>query len=155
MSKTNATNLRITYKVYQKVIICELTFDLDFDVRDDLIINYPEILKKQGINLDPCNITVTGKAKCHDFDKFNAILGKKIAESRAKIKMFKFLNRINKFVADRLEEMHREFQCKEVNNLYCCAHENTHLNKLLKKYDLHTSDIYKDASLGEIIEIKE
>lgn len=44
-----------------------------------------------NITVTPLDIKVKGKAICNDSDKIDPILGERIAESRAKIRLYKFL----------------------------------------------------------------
>lgn len=77
--------------------------------------------------------TVVGISKCSKDDTFDETLGKRIAESRAKYKMFKkasalfyeIANNVNKIVYGCCNEVYRYEDLAET--------ENRHVNSLIKE----------------------
>lgn len=132
MSKTNATNVEVKYHQSAGVTVCKLTFEIP---EVELFLHYDlsdRILKDLGITSRGCHnrIVVTGKAKCNPSDTFDETIGKRIAESRAKIKMFKILERVNAKCADKFA--HHQAMCveKEYNCYDMIQTEKTHLLQL-------------------------
>lgn len=93
----------ISVKAYpeNKVCVCDITFtfdpnydyNLDFDMWTKLGKKFPKFLDKSR-----SKIIIHAISKCHPNDVFDEIKGKRIAESRAKLKMYNLLCKINSFI---------------------------------------------------------
>lgn len=130
MSKTGAKNITTEYKVYNRVVICKLTFDFDYltTTSDAFSIYYSRLLEKLHIKNDFHTISIIGKAVCSKSDKFDITTGKRIAESRAKLKMFKLLERIHREASSVLSEALDQILAKNQN---CTIGKLRETNRLL------------------------
>jgi len=92
---------KTVYSFNNRVTIVTLKAELvggatDLWCKWDLISHIPED------NFDPMTstLTVSGKAKCHEDDVFDSILGERIAESKAKMKLYSIIAKaIDKTIA--------------------------------------------------------
>lgn len=77
-----------------KVVVCELTCDLQLGKHPAWFYITPNMWKKLP-NVNYAGVfTVKAIARCNSVDTFNEETGKRIAESRAKIKMFKTASKV-------------------------------------------------------------
>ena len=86
-----------TYKVdtENKVVVCELMCDLQFDKHPAWYVMQPEMWIKKFPDIGYTGeFTVKAKARCNSQDTFDEKKGKMIAESRAKLKMYSIANRL-------------------------------------------------------------
>ena len=86
-----------TYKVDKenKVVVCELKCDLQFEKHPAWEVIRPSMWEKQFPNISWDGVfTVRAKARCNNLDNFDEKNGKMIAESRAKAKMFRRAGRL-------------------------------------------------------------
>lgn len=91
--KNRITILKENYIINKekRTIVCILRCEVSPERLHNYEYIYPLL---RGVNskfpfMKGYQFTVVGKSKCHDSDEFDETLGKRIAESRAKIKMFK------------------------------------------------------------------
>lgn len=78
MDKMKVTPMYVDYKVFNdKVVVCTLKYS----------VQYPDVYFGSNAEF----YTVTGKAKCSDYDIFDLETGKRIAESRATLKLYKII----------------------------------------------------------------
>ena len=100
---------------------------------------------------EPMKVEVSGKSICSDIDVFNPVLGERIAESRAKIKLYKFLHNLCEMLMNHyydimygnaeigtIRESHTEapkdclyLTCQKYRELW--IKESRHLGKLLEE----------------------
>ena len=76
--------------------------------------------------------TITSIAKCHKDDTFDEIKGKRIAESKAKIKAFNIAGKVYKFYADAIEKASKELYSTMANCFIVTDEEIEHFNNLTK-----------------------
>lgn len=85
--------LKEVYKVDEakKTIVCILTFDMQLDkASDNLIYPLGFVANKEDVTLGQAGIyTVIGISKCHPDDTFDVVKGKRIAQSKAKLEMYR------------------------------------------------------------------
>ena len=85
--------LKEVYKVDEakKTIVCILTFDMQLDkASDNLIYPLGFVANKEDVTLGQAGIyTVIGISKCHPEDTFDVVKGKRIAQSKAKLEMYR------------------------------------------------------------------
>lgn len=117
MSKTGAKDVKTWYYQNAGVTICRLEFEVP-EIEMFGFYDLALILKGLGISTSGCynKVVVIGMAKCNPSDIFDETIGKRIAESRAKIKMFKMLERINAKCADKFAY----YQSRCVDRVYDC-----------------------------------
>lgn len=91
--KLKVIPLSVDYKVFNaKVVVCTLKYEVRYPHRDW---GYDEEL-----------YTITGKAKCSDYDFFDLETGKRIAESRATLKLYKIIkNKMRVYMRDVKDEL--------------------------------------------------
>ena len=91
--KNKCKVLKETYKVNEnkKTIVCILTFDMQLSKADTFLV-YPTsfIADKEDVTYGKAGVyTVVGISKCHPDDTFDVIKGKRIAQSKAKLEMYR------------------------------------------------------------------
>lgn len=97
------TNANFHVDVENKVVICELKCDLQLEKHPAWMVINPSMWEKKFPNIGyDGEFTVRAKARCNALDTFDETVGKRIAESRAKAKMFKIASRVWKDCAEVL-----------------------------------------------------
>ena len=85
--------LKEVYKVDEakNTVVCILTFDMQLDkASDNLIYPLGFVANKEDVTLGQAGIyTVIGISKCHPEDTFDVVKGKRIAQSKAKLEMYR------------------------------------------------------------------
>ena len=76
--------------------------------------------------------TVKAKARCNATDTFNAETGKRIAEGRAKAKMFSISSKVYKLCSDALTKLAKECSNSSVACEQAVITENNHILELTK-----------------------
>lgn len=105
----------------------------------------------KNLNMEAIRLEVSGKSVCAEEDTFNPIIGERIAESRAKIKLYKFLHNLCEMLMNHyydimygnaeigtIRESHTEapkdclyLPCQKYRELW--IKESRHLGKLLEE----------------------
>lgn len=121
--KTNITILNTEYKYADSRVICVIIYRIK-----PIIFNNVNITNKI---FDKKEYHVVGVARCNPKDIFNFTIGKRIAESRAKKALFKFL-----FNSYRNYYVKIKSKLKCINELYSKCYyladqETKHINKLI------------------------
>ena len=91
--KNRCKVLKETYKINEskKTIVCILTFDMQLDKAATCLV-YPTafIADKDNETYGKAGVyTVVGISKCHPDDTFDVVKGKRIAQSKAKLEMYR------------------------------------------------------------------
>ena len=98
------TESKFIVKPEEKVVVCVMNADiqlLKFDSWD--MIKISDWKAKAPMVNNSCGMfTVTAKAKCATDDKFDEVIGKRIAESRAKSKAFRIAKNVWSCIAEKL-----------------------------------------------------
>lgn len=98
--------LKEVYKVDEakKTIVCILTFDMQLDkAATDLVYPLVFVSNKENGTLGQAGIyTVLGISKCHPDDTFDVVKGKRIAQSKAKLKMYRKAATVWKSIGESL-----------------------------------------------------
>lgn len=119
-TKTNITDTK--FYTNGKITICNLTCRVSRPNNPVFhYVNVTQKLKALGVNYRG-EFKVRAKAYCHDNDQFNEELGKAIAKSRAKVKMYEKATKIwecyeNGFKKLSIECSDRSRACLEVKDL--------------------------------------
>lgn len=98
------TESKFIVKPEEKVVVCAMNVDmqlLKFDSWDMIEISDWKAKAPMVNNLYGM-FTVTAKAKCAPDDKFDEVIGKRIAESRAKSKAFRIAKNVWSCIAEKL-----------------------------------------------------
>lgn len=130
MGKTKVNITDTKFYTNGKTIICKLKCRVSRP--NNPVFHYANVtrkLKASGVNYRG-EFKVCAKAHCHDNDQFNEELGKAIAKSRAKVKMYEKATKIwecygNAFKKLNIECSDRGRACLEVKGL-----ELEHLEEL-------------------------
>lgn len=125
------TNTNFHVDVENKVVICELNCDLQLEKHPAWMVINPSMWEKKFPNIDG-EFTVRAKARCNASDTFDETVGKRIAESRAKVKMFKIASRVWATCREVLTDM----AAKCHNSYIACNNakmiENNHVLELIR-----------------------
>lgn len=121
--KTNITILNTKYKYADSRVMCVIMYRIK-----PIIFNNVDITNKI---FDKKEYHVVGIARCHPKDIFDATVGKRIAESRAKKALYKFLyyayNKYWTIIYAELNSIDRlSSKCR-----YLAYQEIKHINKLI------------------------
>lgn len=121
--KTNITILNTKYKYADSRVVCVIMYRIK-----PIIFNNIDITNKI---FDKKEYHVVGVARCHPKDIFDTTVGERIAESRAKKALFKFL-----FNSYRNYYIKIKSKLKYINELYLKCYyladqETKHINKLI------------------------
>ena len=121
--KTNITIINTIYKYADRRYMCIIKYKIK-----PIIVNNVDITNKI---FDKKEYHVVGIARCHPKDIFDANVGKRVAESRAKKALFKFL-----FNSYRNYYVKIKSELKWINELYSKCYylaeqEIKHINKLI------------------------
>ena len=113
---------------------------------DSWIILHESVGFENVYNNNEALITVSGKSVCSEQDTFNAVLGERIAESRAKLKLYKFLRTLCRKIQRHYQDIlygDPEYRAKiytseslheaEVKYTNLIMKESEHLDILLKQ----------------------
>lgn len=115
-----------------KVVVCELFFTLQLLGSEAIpnIMDIPGKMAKDAVSMGDA-LVCRGKARCSSDDTFDETVGCRIAECRAKIKMFKVARNVWKTLGNDLAE--RVLSCHTLSNACDVARdiETWHLKKLL------------------------
>ena len=115
-----------------KVVVCTLECDMQLDkhpawdaIDCRMFKNFPNAC---------CygKFTVKAKARCNATDTFSVETGKRIAESRAKAKMFNISSRVYKLCSDALTKLAKECSNSSVACEQAMMIENDHVLELTR-----------------------
>lgn len=95
--------------------------------------------------LNNITVIVVGKSVCSDEDSFSPVFGERIAEARAKIKLYRFMyNLINKIIAYNKKVLYGNFEVAVRYNehpLQCLYMDAIKYNKLLTAEKEHLNNL--------------
>jgi hypothetical protein len=136
MSKTNIKMSQPTYIVKKDdgVIICKITTKGNWDIFHNLYSGFitTKIRKKFSIHWIDDPITFTTVSKHHKSDVWNEALGKHIAESKCKKKIYNFYKRIYKTALEEIMNTDIKDLTRCVDNLtFCEDREEKHFKDLI------------------------
>ena len=119
--KLKVIPMSVDYKVFNaKVVVCTLKYEVRYPHKDWGY--YEEFY------------TITGKAKCSDYDFFDLETGKRIAESRATLKLYKIIkNRM------------RDYMRAVKDELITLTDDYGKINRMIYTEDHHYKILIKDA----------
>lgn len=83
--------------------------------------------------IDEIYFTVTGQAFCDPSDKFNESTGKKIAETRARIEVYKIMKEINSYIAEYIKELNIKLEKAEEKTKFLLSREIDHERNLVRE----------------------
>ena len=136
MSKTNIKMSQPTYIVKKDdgIVICKITTQGDNDIFKYLD-TYPmsrKLKKKFHVAYIDTVLNFTTVVHHHKSDVWNETLGKHIAESKCKKKIYNFYNRLYKFILQEITNTEIKDLVRYVDNLgFCEAREEKHFKDLI------------------------
>lgn len=134
-AKTKIRVLKTDYFVKpNNVVVCVLAFELGANPKYwlDYTGCYKLLKRFPDLQVDKEYFVVKGVAKCRKDDNYNETLGKRIAESKAKVKMFKKAEQIYHYAATLMEERIKECNKYASNCGIVGYNENLHVEELCK-----------------------
>ena len=114
-----------------KTVVCILTCNVQEYKHVDYIYMYGNMYVKSGVHKGGTFI-VKAKARCNASDTFNEVVGKRIAESRAKAKAYKVAARFWKNSANIFKGIIASCEYAEKACLKALEVENKHVEELTK-----------------------
>lgn len=133
--KNRVRIIESTYHVDEKnkVVVCELKADLQMSKHPAYYEIRRDMWKKKFPNIDwDGQFTVRAKARCNASDTFDETVGKRIAESRAKAKMFNIAWKVWRECEDALVDMAQECQKTSQACVTAMDIENNHVLELTR-----------------------
>lgn len=115
-----------------KVVVCTLECDMQLEKHSAWNVIDSRMFKKIP-HVDWKGRFITkAKARCNAIDTFNAETGKRIAEGRAKAKMFSISSKVYKLCSDALTKLAKECSNSSVACEQAVITENNHILELIK-----------------------
>lgn len=137
MKKTFVTFSDIKYivKPEEGIVICSMSASANLNWLDRNNLSYSfDWIRNKFPNMDlNGKFKVKGVAKCDKDDTFNVVLGKRIAESRAKHKAFKRVTVIHNWLNEKFYEKLKMYEEIISNCEHAAETEITHINSLVAK----------------------
>ena len=141
--KNRITILNREYKIDKTkgTIVCILTCAPNFKNINDVwgfgwgdlhpwTKKFPTYFTKKSHKFGYCAFTVIGKAKCNEVDTFNEITGRRIAESKARLKAYK----VGEYIWECFQNMFEDYLYACIKTKEACKEEFNnelyHLNTL-------------------------
>lgn len=135
MSKTNIKMSQPTYIVKKDdgVIICKITTRGNDRFKYlDMPSMYKKLKKRFNIAYIDDKLEFTTVVRHHKSDVWNETLGKHIAESKCKKKIYNFYKRLYKFALDEIVRIDIEDMTRHIDNLtFCEDREEKHFKDLI------------------------
>lgn len=127
------------YQYHGRCTLCTLTGILPIDMYElypnifQWANEHPEV-KVKPISADQMQLIATGKSLQAETDSYDKVLGERIAESRAKRKLYKFCHTLcNMYINKQLVETVDRFQEARENFYRYYTTENLHYNDLINE----------------------
>lgn len=114
-----------------KTVVCTLNCNVQEYKHVDALYMYGNMYAKSGVHSSG-TFTVKAKARCNASDTFNEVVGKRIAESRAKAKAYKVAARFWKNSANVFKGVIASCEYAEKACLKALEVENKHVEELTK-----------------------
>ena len=124
------TDTKFHVDTENKVVVCELKVDMQMQKNSAYYVVNRSMWRKRlpYVNWDG-QFTVRAKARCNASDTFDETVGKRIAESRAKVKMFNTAWKVYRECEDALVDLAQECQ---KSSQACVAAMNIEDNHVLE-----------------------
>lgn len=115
-----------------KVVVCELKCDMQMEKHPAWYVICNDMWDSKFPKVKGGVFTVKAVARCNSTDIFNVETGKRIAESRAKAKMFNISSRIYELCSDALTKFANECTKSAVACEQAMMVENNHVLELTR-----------------------
>lgn len=115
-----------------KVVVCTLECDMQLEKHPAWDAIDSRMFKKIPHVDWKGRFIIKAKARCNAIDTFNAETGKRIAEGRAKAKMFSISSKVYKLCSDALTKIAKECSKSSVACKQAMVIENDHVLELIK-----------------------
>lgn len=130
-SRLNISNCKYTVIPEKGIVVCELECDMNFYAHPAWNSIQVDMWSKRFPNVSYNGIfSVKAKARCNKLDVFDERKGKRIAESRAKIKALSIAARVWRMIADSLWAQASQCVIAVDGCEYNMGHEINHLESL-------------------------
>lgn len=127
------TVAKFIVKPENKVVVCRMKVDMQLPQSDCWVNIDWDCWKTKAPMVSPYGeFTVTAKAKCNSDDTFDEVVGKRIAESRAKAKAFKIAKNVWTSIAENLANSTKKAVIMAKNCEVVEEVEVKHIEKLSK-----------------------
>lgn len=126
--------IKEVYKVDEdkKTIVCMLTFDMQL-LKSSTALVYPTafIAEKEDVSYGKAGVyTVIGISKCHPEDTFDVVKGKRIAQSKAKLEMYRKATATWDIIYRKLLINVADIKQRRYNCMASAKEEKEHIKKL-------------------------
>lgn len=119
----------------KRTVVCILKCKIITDTTNTGIFFGEDAFKKMSCINDKLKFTVIGKAKCSKEDTFDAKLGTRIAESKAKAKMFITTGKFWSSIEENLIKVQKKI------------HDKVNINNILSEREAkHVEELYNNHS---------
>lgn len=131
-NKVKITETKFHIDMENEVVVCEIKCDMQMEKHPAWKVLSSEMWEKRFPRVAWGVFTVRAIARCNATDTFNAEVGKRIAESRAKAKMFSTSSKVYKLCSDALTKIAKECSKSSVACEQAMMVENDHVLELTK-----------------------
>lgn len=130
-SKLRISDYKYTVILEKGIVICELVCDMNLSTHPAWVNIQKDMWSKRFPNVNYDGVfSVKAKARCNKLDVFDERKGKRIAESKAKIKALSIATRVWRMIADSLWKQAAQCESTADGCEYNMEHEINHLNSL-------------------------
>lgn len=132
MNKQFKNRMRFTKTAFVKVgntIICKMCLDMQLNNSSLHGMIDKSVMEKSCTNFG--KFSITGKAKLHPGDQFDEVVGRRIAESRAKHKAYARANRLINALIESAEKQVEAAKLYASQLQKCSEKENAHIKALV------------------------
>lgn len=129
-SRVNITDTKFHVDMENEVVVCELKCDMQLNKHPAWTFLNDNMWRKKFPKVSwTGEFTVKAVARCNAADTFDVEKGKRIAESRAKAKMFDIASRVYKLCADAITRI--SVECRN-SSIICEVVEDNENNHVLE-----------------------
>ena len=90
-------------------------------------------ITKKAYYMDEIYFTVTGQAFCDPSDKFDETVGKRIAETRARMEVYKIMREINSYISEYVKDLACKLEKAKEKTDFLWFREVDHERKLVRQ----------------------
>ena len=93
------------------------------------------IIKQKAYYMDEIYFTVIGQAFCDPSDKFDEAVGKRIAETRARMEVYRIMKEINSYIAEYITDLSAKLEEAKEKTNFLWFREVDHERNLVRQTD--------------------
>lgn len=133
-NRVRITETKFHVDTTNKVVVCELECDMQMHKHPAWPIIDSTMWKKKFPNVSyDGEFTVKAKARCNASDTFDETIGKRIAESRAKTKMFKTASKVWRLCSEELSKLSKQCALSAASCIDSMFIEHKHVKELVQE----------------------